>query len=201
MAYATPRQVTTTTAGTPNTPLGDGGIWLLDKSPRQKRRSLAPTESWRWLASGLLFQKPSRQQATRPCAVPLMTPKEHVPGHTRERLDLLTSPYWGPFKRQRHKLIRDRRKGQRSAGLAEWTGEGAWPASRAGRSLPLRCHQSLCGASFGRFRPWRPISRAVLTDLQRQPVKAARLESWSTSGRRSGEAMRRAPVSSSLVFV
>jgi 5'-methylthioadenosine phosphorylase len=27
----------------------------------------------------------------------LMTPKEHVPGDTRARLDLLTAPYWGPY--------------------------------------------------------------------------------------------------------
>ncbi len=28
----------------------------------------------------------------------LMTPKEHVPADTRRRLDLFTSPYWGPFE-------------------------------------------------------------------------------------------------------
>jgi len=27
----------------------------------------------------------------------LMTPQEHVPVETRRRVDLLTTPYWGPF--------------------------------------------------------------------------------------------------------
>ncbi|MCT0202320.1 S-methyl-5'-thioadenosine phosphorylase [Synechococcus sp. CS-603] len=47
-------------------------------------------------AERIAVQRPSSSSHTALRSA-LMTPKEQVPGHTRERLDLLTSPYWGPF--------------------------------------------------------------------------------------------------------
>ena len=38
-----------------------------------------------------------RSEAHTALATALITPKEAVPAKTRERLDLLTSPYWGPW--------------------------------------------------------------------------------------------------------
>jgi len=50
------------------TRLGERWIWCsIISAPTPRWR---PTRSWRWLPSGLLFQRPSEQQATRPCAVP-----------------------------------------------------------------------------------------------------------------------------------
>ena len=48
-------------------------------------------------AAAKLHQLRPSSKAHTALANALMTAKEHVPAPTRERLDLFTTPYWGPF--------------------------------------------------------------------------------------------------------
>jgi len=93
-------------------------------------------------------------------------------------------PLLGPFQRQRHKLIRDRRRGVSIGRLAGWKWRRL--ASLAVRAeSAARCHQSLAGVHRP-IRPWR--QSAGPSDLD-PPAAASkqRLESWSISGEGSDE--------------
>jgi 5'-methylthioadenosine phosphorylase len=49
-------------------------------------------------AAALVHSQRPHSIAHSALAFALMTQKDHVPAHTRERLDLFTNPYWGHFK-------------------------------------------------------------------------------------------------------